>query len=147
MRYGVSPIPQKNIPSLPSAPPCAPTDKSRTNTATRLFRKCVMGYTPWLQLQMINKEKYGYSDGLMTFFRFQKPDPAPGSGNSWDGMKPPKTTVSSIYSDLKWHSILYKNDNLCLSRRVLFYVLKTVQIISYSHGWKAGGQENQVTRK
>lgn len=77
----------------------------------------------------------------MTFFRFIKHKLQGDSQNVWDGLKPPKTTISSIYYDVKWHLILYNNDQLPLSRKISFCLLKVVQIISYSWGWTVGEKE------
>ena len=67
-------------------------------------------------------------------FRFNKKQ----NDNLWDGMKPPKLSIYTLYADLKWHKKLYKINRLNLKTRIIFYFLRILQMISYSHGWKKG---------
>lgn len=74
----------------------------------------------------------------MTLFRFITHKREGENGNCWDGMKPPRVTLTSIYYDFKWNYKLYQVDGLPFTKRIVFGFIKILQIISYNKGWYSG---------
>lgn len=67
-------------------------------------------------------------------FRFNKNQ----KDDLWDGMKPPKLSLYTLYADFKWHRKLYKINNLNKKTKIAFYLLRVLQMVSYSKGWRKG---------
>jgi hypothetical protein len=61
-----------------------------------------------------------------------------GSSGTWDGMKPPPLTISTVWADMRWQLTLYRVDRLPLTTIVVFLVLRIVHLVQYNRGWTRG---------